>query len=254
MKKMALVAGLFASVVIAQTAFATTFTDTTNYWAGWDSGSAWTDSQDVLGKPQIAGGSYDVSNGYLSSLSFAADPAWKGGLGWGTLKSGDLFINVKSSADDHIWDYIVRTYDPGHLDLTAAGNYALYDISSLNASDERSAYGANSNPNKGWGTIGPYVTAFDRQNQPVAIIDSLLAQLTPIGTVYFDGLIDDQFNTKYTFTDPLFVGDVWGFSWTQTCGNDIIQNPVPEPGTMMLLGAGLLGLAICGKRRMNKNV
>jgi hypothetical protein len=30
------------------------------------------------------------------------------------------------------------------------------------------------------------------------------------------------------------------------------QTPVPEPGTMMLLGFGMLGLAIFGKRRMNK--
>jgi hypothetical protein len=28
--------------------------------------------------------------------------------------------------------------------------------------------------------------------------------------------------------------------------------PVPEPGTMMLLGLGMFGLAIYGKRRMNK--
>jgi len=35
-------------------------------------------------------------------------------------------------------------------------------------------------------------------------------------------------------------------------GNDVA--PVPEPGTMVLLGFGLVGLAIYGKRRMNKDV
>ena len=29
--------------------------------------------------------------------------------------------------------------------------------------------------------------------------------------------------------------------------------PTPEPGTMMLLGVGMLGLAVAGKRRLNKN-
>jgi hypothetical protein len=41
---------------------------------------------------------------------------------------------------------------------------------------------------------------------------------------------------------------------TLACGNDtgVGQVPVPEPGTMMLFGFGMLGLAVYGKRRMNK--
>jgi hypothetical protein len=35
-----------------------------------------------------------------------------------------------------------------------------------------------------------------------------------------------------------------------SCGHPTA--PVPEPGTMMLLGFGMLGMAIYGKRRMNK--
>lgn len=38
-------------------------------------------------------------------------------------------------------------------------------------------------------------------------------------------------------------------------GTSLSENPpppVPEPGTMMLLGIGMLGLAVFGKRRMNK--
>jgi hypothetical protein len=34
--------------------------------------------------------------------------------------------------------------------------------------------------------------------------------------------------------------------------HDAEATPVPEPGTMLLLGTGLLGLAVYGKRRMNR--
>ena len=55
------------------------------------------------------------------------------------------------------------------------------------------------------------------------------------------------------YNNDWLTGTDFGFHWNMTCGNDTIEGgvsaPVPEPGTLLLLGGGLLGLAFYTKRR-----
>jgi hypothetical protein len=48
--------------------------------------------------------------------------------------------------------------------------------------------------------------------------------------------------------------DALGYHWTMRCGNDVVEGgaPVPEPGTILLLGTGLIMVAVLGKRRIRK--
>lgn len=57
-------------------------------------------------------------------------------------------------------------------------------------------------------------------------------------------------NLKESFGTGYVINGIGKFSHNGELGD---TTPVPEPGTMVLLGAGMLGLAIFGKRRMNRD-
>ena len=66
------------------------------------------------------------------------------------------------------------------------------------------------------------------------------------------GLIALNSHGTLDVTVQSLYGDFYlDYSVLTAHGND--TTPVPEPATMMLLGLGMLGMAVYGKRRMNKN-
>ena len=62
----------------------------------------------------------------------------------------------------------------------------------------------------------------------------------------------DYYGEGYNFYGDFRMKDLdGGFEELFLTGKFAPNNVVPEPGTMMLLGMGMLGLAVYGKRRMN---
>lgn len=243
MKRILLAVGIIAQLALAQGALAytVTFGDTANNWTGWTNA---TDPNDTVGSPMISGGTATMNNGALEGVTFNADHFQDAGLHY---YAGDLFINLLTTANDTTWDYVVRS-----LGDKTGGIYGIFEV---NVSALKGVNDANyvlSN----W-TDNPSYASY-RELHPIGVTNATLG--TQVGTATFSGLSVPKINgvstVSYNFAQSAIDLSNQNFilGWTVNCANDVVyqQVPVPEPGTMMLLGMGMLSLAVFGKRRMNK--
>ncbi len=110
-------------------------------------------------------------------------------------------------------------------------------------------YGNNVNPNPKLYTVGSYdyeYATLGRIGHPSGIDTSTVQEDTNglLGLVVWD---ENTQTLTYNFNAGINVGNSFVIGYTLYCANDVILTP--EPSTMLLLGFGLLGVGLVGRRK-----
>jgi len=158
--------------------------------------------------------------------------------------AGDIFINTNNDSN---YEYV--------LDIdwdNNANSYKIYDLTAGSNLDGVYYYQNNAS--------NPY--RFIPSDSDSPLDDGIFSKYSPLsGTFYYSNNTEITGGDRYAASFDISSLNLNGFTahLTVECGNDTLRgqvqgggdnNPVPEPATMLLLGAGLLCLGGIGRKSL----
>jgi hypothetical protein len=191
----------------------------------------------------------DVNAANIMTVKIFTDyvkPAYENTLG---TKVGDLFISgtgwkPSGAAPNYTTDTFTGAEVPGSTKNQTQWQYAFdFDTASLYAI-------TNANIKTSTDVYGAYAVAHNYTYRHDIAVDS-------VGGAFIE---NGNFSKHASYYELSFdIGNLnlnlnqLAFHWAMTCANDVIEgDPVPEPSTLLLLGAGLLGLVAFGRKHLKK--
>ena len=173
---------------------------------------------------------------------------------------GDLFLSIDGwnpvdpSDQDSMhnggeaWELVASLHGKGDIEAKS-GNASLYRLDPSNAAQYENDILTSDEKTDG----SRYIYRGDQEvqyNQETG--QGVL--LTDEGSWYISDEMDFLRISVQALVGPDFdLTDIksLGYHFAMTCGNDVIEGsaPVPEPGTVFLLGVGLIAMATRGRRR-----
>jgi hypothetical protein len=222
-----------------------TWKDNTIVWPNW--GTPAENSTPSIGEPMIIGGTVGVSDaGYLKyvTYSFLNPPGWQ----FSTMKPGDLFLDTDG---DQKWEYLLSLgYDGSAHKYVPTGNVQLFQFKSDVGMNDGAGYLITGADNTGyWSGYGI------RNNHPYAYVNYDNGIFQGFGSISGGISTLPGSSVTYSLPDGVVKLDEFRnltFGFTENCANDVVLENVraPEPGSLILLGTGLLGLAAFGRKKL----